>query len=66
MPLTERERELRLGIIDAALARSMEELTDYRNALAHAYQSLLPAETWRRLGDGLTALAEFGRLMSRQ
>jgi uncharacterized protein YutE (UPF0331/DUF86 family) len=57
---------VRLGVISADLARSMEDLTDFRNALAHAYQSLSPAETWRRLGGGLPALAEFARIMSRQ
>src|SRR5947207_7934867 len=50
---------VRRGVIEAPLAQRMEELTGFRNALAHAYADLSPVETWRRLRAGLPALAEF-------
>jgi uncharacterized protein YutE (UPF0331/DUF86 family) len=53
-------------VIDGSLARIMEDLTDFRNALSHAYESLTPAETWRRLGVGLAAMAAFAERMSHQ
>lgn len=36
-----------------------EQLADFRNALTHAYADLIPEETWRRLAQGLPAMAEF-------
>jgi uncharacterized protein YutE (UPF0331/DUF86 family) len=44
----------------------LEDLTDFRNALAHAYEGLSPAETWRTLGQGMAAMAAFAEQMSRQ
>jgi uncharacterized protein YutE (UPF0331/DUF86 family) len=57
---------VRRGVIDASLAAPMEQLTDFRNALAHAYADLSPTETWRRVRDGLPILAEFARQIARQ
>jgi uncharacterized protein YutE (UPF0331/DUF86 family) len=56
----------RRGVIAAPLARQMEELTDFRNALAHAYADLSPVTTWERLRDGLPALAEFAEHVMEQ
>jgi uncharacterized protein YutE (UPF0331/DUF86 family) len=57
---------VRIGAIDGKLARPLENLTDYRNALAHAYVDLSPAETWRRVREGLPAIAEFAQRISQQ
>jgi len=57
---------VRLGVIDANLAQPLEQLTDYRNTLAHAYADLSPAETWNRIRQGLPTMAEFARRMSQQ
>src|SRR5207247_9308883 len=51
----------RRGIIDASLARSLEALADFRNTLAHAYEGLSPAETWRQLRQGLQTMAQFAK-----
>jgi uncharacterized protein YutE (UPF0331/DUF86 family) len=55
---------VRLGLIDVGLAQPLEQLTDFRNTLAHAYIDLSPAETWKRIGQGLPAMAEFARQIS--
>ncbi len=57
---------VRLGIVDTSLAQTLEQLTDYRNTLAHAYADLSPAETWRRVRQGLPGMAEFASRMSQQ
>jgi uncharacterized protein YutE (UPF0331/DUF86 family) len=57
---------VRRDVIDAPLARQMEELTDFRNVLAHAYASLTPVTTWQHLRDGLPALAGFAERMMEQ
>lgn len=57
---------VRLKVIDEDLARRMERLTGFRNALAHAYSELSPNDTWRQLKMGLSALAEFARMMALQ
>jgi uncharacterized protein YutE (UPF0331/DUF86 family) len=57
---------VRLGVMEASLAQALEQLTDFRNALAHAYVDLSPTETWRWVRRGLPSMAEFGRLMSQQ
>jgi uncharacterized protein YutE (UPF0331/DUF86 family) len=54
----------RRGVISAELRTEMERLTDYRNELGHAYARLTPAQTWRRLRDGLPWLAEFAHVLS--
>jgi hypothetical protein len=51
MPLTHREQEL---------------LRLLNTSLAHAYIDLSPAETWKRIGQGLPALAEFARQISQE
>jgi uncharacterized protein YutE (UPF0331/DUF86 family) len=56
----------RRAIIRAPLAQQMEELTGFRNALAHAYADLAPVATWQQLRTGLPALAEFAERMSEQ
>ena len=56
----------RLGIVDTGLAQTLEQITDYRNTLAHAYADLSPAETWRRVRQGIPAMAEFARGMLQQ
>jgi uncharacterized protein YutE (UPF0331/DUF86 family) len=57
---------VRVGVIDPPLAQALEQLTDYRNTLAHAYVDLSPVETWRRMRQGLPSLAEFGRRIAQQ
>jgi len=57
---------VRVGIIDPALAARLEQLADFRNALAHAYADLTPAETWRQVAQGLPAMAEFAKLVAGQ
>jgi uncharacterized protein YutE (UPF0331/DUF86 family) len=57
---------VRVGVIEDALARDMERLADFRNALAHAYAEITPQETWSRVRRGLPAMAEFARRMSQQ
>jgi len=57
---------VRLGIVDTSLAQTLEQLTDYRNTLAHAYADLSPAETWRRVRQGLPGMAELASRMSQQ
>jgi uncharacterized protein YutE (UPF0331/DUF86 family) len=57
---------VRRGVIEQPLARSMERLTEFRNALAHAYADLSPAATWQRLREGLPAIAAFAECISRQ
>lgn len=49
----------RRGVIEAPLSRRMEQLTGFRNVLAHAYDDLSPVATWQHLRDGLPAMAEF-------
>jgi uncharacterized protein YutE (UPF0331/DUF86 family) len=56
----------RRGIIDPGLVGVLERLVDYRNALAHAYASLAPAETWRRVREGLPVMAAFAQSMLSQ
>jgi uncharacterized protein YutE (UPF0331/DUF86 family) len=55
---------VRIGVIDSRLAQPLEQLTDYRNALAHGYTDLSPTETGHRVRQGLPILAEFARRMS--
>ncbi len=57
---------VRRGVIDADLAQSLEQLTGFRNALAHAYAGLTPVETWRQVRQGLPALARFAERISQQ
>jgi uncharacterized protein YutE (UPF0331/DUF86 family) len=57
---------VRVGVVGASLAQTLEQLTDYRNFLTHAYADLSPAETWRRVRQGLPAMAEFARRMLQQ
>ena len=57
---------VRIGVIDSSLAQPLEQLTDYRNALAHGYTELSPTETWNRVRQGLPTLAEFARRMAQQ
>jgi uncharacterized protein YutE (UPF0331/DUF86 family) len=56
----------RHGVIGASVARQLEELTEFRNMLAHAYAKLSPVTTWERLRAGLPELAEFAQIMSEQ
>ena len=57
---------VRVGLMEASLSQPLEQLTDYRNTLSHAYADLSPAETWRRVRQGLPAMAEFARKVSQQ
>lgn len=56
----------RIGVISLEHVRTMEQLTDFRNALAHAYVDLSPVETWARVRQGLPVMAEFARQVALQ
>ena len=53
------------GVIDASLVRPMEQLSDFRNALVHAYAGLNPNETWPRASQGATVLSRFAEQIDR-
>src|SRR5262249_35651645 len=47
---------VRIGVIAGSLAQPLEQLTDFRNALAHGYTDLSPTETWNHVRQGLPTL----------
>ncbi|HET6383954.1 MAG TPA: DUF86 domain-containing protein [Armatimonadota bacterium] len=56
----------RARIIDSELTRSMVQLTGFRKALAHAYSTLSPSDTWQRIRQGLPALLTFAEKVAVQ